>query len=250
MSTRGGAAEDNTGPRGAQRGRAPEAGGVSIDGDDEPRGGEGATADFGPFAADAEAARAYLVSTRGGAPFLSGADTRLLHGWLSGGVRLGAIVRAIDVVSRKRIASKVRAPLSLASCRAEVARQARRPSGLPRRVVEVEPVATEGPPVPSAVEALYAAAVAELRALPPGEAESRAEKACGIGRRFYDEAFDVIDREAWLAAAGEALADNRELYADAEWGAICEAWARDALRRRYPALTATRIWEEFACGVD
>ncbi|MBM4367632.1 MAG: hypothetical protein FJ102_15580 [Deltaproteobacteria bacterium] len=223
---------------------------MSDDGDDGPRASDGAAADFGPFAADAEAARAYLVSTRGGAPFLSGADTRLLHGWLSSGVRLGAIVRAIDAVSKKRIASRVRAPLSLASCRAEVARQARRPSGAPRRVIDGTDVATDTPPGTEGVDTLYAAALAEVRALPPEESESRAEKACNIGRRFYDEAFDLVDREAWLAAAGEALADNRELYADAEWGAICEAWARDALRRRYPALTATRIWEEFACGVD
>ncbi len=223
---------------------------MSNDVDDEPLGSAGSDSDFGPFAADAEAVRAYLVSTRGGAPFLSGADTRLLHGWLSGGVRLGAIVRAIDVVVRKRIASKVRAPLSLASCRGEVAKQARRPSLAPRRLVERQPVATDGPPVPDLVASLYARAMAEARALPGGDPESRAEKACMIGRRFYDEAFDLVDREAWLAAAGEALADNRELYAEGDWGSICEAWARDALRRRYPGLTATRIWEEFACGVD
>jgi len=223
---------------------------VSDDGDDGPWASDGAAADFGPFAADAEAARAYLVSTRGGAPFLSGADTRLLHGWLSSGVRLGAIVRAIDAVSRKRIASRVRAPLSLASCRAEVVKQSRRPSAAARRVAQRDEFAAGAPPAPEALDPLYAAALAEVRALPPGDAEARAERACNIGRRFYDEAFDLLDREAWLAAAGEALADNRELYADTEWGAICEAWARDALRRRYPALTATRIWEEFACGVD
>lgn len=229
--------------------------------------------------ANAEAVRAYLVSVRGGAPFLSSLDARLLRAWLEAGVRVGLVARAIDAVNRKRLAQRVRAPLALASCRAEVERLRRHPGGAavrPRRrpapgAVAPErglqaagepadgaaPAPGEGPaetalealPVPPAVAEQFAAARARVSAT-TGSPEARLDAACALAREFFDGAWDLLDRPAWIAAAAADLADNRALYAEGEWAAVCEAWAREALRRRYAALTATRLWEELACGVD
>ena len=44
----------------------------------------------------AEEVRAWLVTARGGAPFLSGADGRLLVSWLEAGVSVADLLRAID----------------------------------------------------------------------------------------------------------------------------------------------------------
>ncbi len=216
---------------------------------------------FGELAADAEAVRAYLVSVRGGAPFLSSVDARLLHDWLGSGVRVGLIARAIDGVNRKRLAQRVRAPLSLASCRAEVGRLRRNPGTVPRPRRREAPPPDHEPqpaheaagalvlPLPASVEALYAQARAEALAV-SADSLARLDHACGVGRRFFDEAWDLLDRPAWIEAAAAELAPNRDLYTDGEWAACCEAWARESMRRRYPGLTATCLWEELGCGVE
>ena len=49
----------------------------------------------------AEEVRAYVVAVRGGAPFLSAADGRLLVQWLERGISVGRILAAIDEVAEK-----------------------------------------------------------------------------------------------------------------------------------------------------
>ena len=200
----------------------------------------------------AEAVRAYLVSVRGGAPLLSSADARLLHGWLHGGVRLGAIVRAIDLVAAKRLARRVRAPLSLSSCRGEVLRQQQQ-AGRWVRSGGSRPVAlpaASGDPGLAAVDKLAAAAERAVAALPESGAERRAIAACGIAARFHDEAWEAGPQARLLEEAAVDLVDARELYDEASWQEALVATARDRLRRRYPSLTATVLWQELAPGLD
>ena len=65
----------------------------------------------------AEQVAAYLVNVRGGAMFLSGADVRLLAQWLEESVPVPAILCAIDKVSDKRRANRVKTRLSLNRCK-------------------------------------------------------------------------------------------------------------------------------------
>ena len=65
----------------------------------------------------AEQVAAYLVNVRGGAMFLSGADVRLLAQWLDEAVPIPAILCAIDQVSEKRRANRVKTRLSLNRCK-------------------------------------------------------------------------------------------------------------------------------------
>lgn len=65
----------------------------------------------------AEQVAAYLVNVRGGAMFLSGADVRLLAQWLDEAIPVPAILCAIDKVSEKRRANRVKTRLSLNRCK-------------------------------------------------------------------------------------------------------------------------------------
>jgi len=56
--------------------------------------------------------------------------------------------------------------------------------------------------------------------------------------------------DSLLADADAALGGSRALYDDAEWEAMRESMARDHLRRRYPSLTGTHIWEESYRAVE
>ena len=72
------------------------------------------------LAVQAEEVRAYVVAVRGGAPFLSAADGRLLVGWLEGGVSVARILAAVDEVAEKRRKKRTRGRLSLTACRRSI----------------------------------------------------------------------------------------------------------------------------------
>ena len=71
-------------------------------------------------AARAEEVRAYLVALRGGAPFLSSADGRLLVKWLDAGIPVPLILTALDRVAARRAAGRQRSRLTLNAARKEV----------------------------------------------------------------------------------------------------------------------------------
>lgn len=231
--------------------------GVSDDG--EEYGGTTHGAGGGKVChADAEAVRAYLVSVRGGAPLLSSTDAHLLFVWLSAGVRIGVIVRAIDTIAQRRIAKKVRAPLALASCRAEIDR-VRRGGKVRGNLSTALPVnvalAVDEPPAcvlpgESAVAQAYAATLLAVDGLDAADAGARCDRAVELGREFYEFAWNSLDPAAALADAATSLAADGAALDQLSWGAACEAIARDRLRRRYPRLTATAIWSEYGLGLD
>ncbi len=203
----------------------------------------------------AEAVRAYLVAVRGGAPFLSPMDSRTLADWLDNGVSVGAILRAVDAVAARRIANRTRAPFTLTSCKGEVKRRAGRmalsvPIDLAARLAHAPPRAGAGTDEDAALHVLADAALAEIGLLAEADAETRALAACAVARRFHERAWDatLATRPAAVAQAALDLEDVRMLYSDAEFARACEEAARDALRQRFPALTATRIWAEFGVG--
>ena len=68
----------------------------------------------------AEEVRAYLVAVRGGAPFLSAADGRLLLEWLEQGFSVARILAGVDDVAEKRRKKMTRGRLTLSACRRTV----------------------------------------------------------------------------------------------------------------------------------
>ena len=61
----------------------------------------------------AEQVRAHLVMVRGGAPFLSPIDSKLLVEWLDSSVPVDVILTAIEEVASRRSKSRLKRPLSL-----------------------------------------------------------------------------------------------------------------------------------------
>lgn len=190
----------------------------------------------------AEEVRAYFVEVRGGAPFLSAADGRRLVAWLEAGVPVARLLVAIDRVAERRRARRVRAPFTLRDLAPELARR--------RGAARVEPVAPAAGGV--GVDALRDRALAAIAALDDPDLEGRGRAACALGRQFFSDAWQALGdtRAAWLAEAAAELDALRDALDEPAFAAACEELARDRLRRQYPELTATRIWEGLGVVLD
>jgi hypothetical protein len=196
--------------------------------------------------ARAEEVRAWLVQVRGGAPFLSSADGRLLADWLDARVPVPTILRGIEIVAERRRARRARTPFTLVSCRSAVEKLAR--AGTTWRTPDDLAAAL----APATPDAAATAALEELARLDEPDPAERARLACGVLRRFHTRVWDELgdERAALVAAAAEEIADLRSALAEDAWLRACEEIARDRVRARYPSLSATRVWEEFGLGME
>lgn len=190
----------------------------------------------------AEQVRAHLVTLRGGAPFLSPFDGRLLLQWLEAGVSVASILLALEQAAERRRKKRSRVILSLRHARSAVLRQLKARVG------------AEGPKAHALglkplVDALTASehvgerqAGADLAAL-TGEGEQLVEQAMQISRDFFTAAWEAADRESLRDAAREDLDDLLSELKPAQADKAIEEVARDLLRQRHPLLAASRIWD-------
>ena len=182
----------------------------------------------------AEEVRAWFVTVRGGAPFLSSADGLALADWLEGGTSVVRLLRAIEETAARRLARRARSPFTLRSVRTALAGKAGPPASA---TPPADPLRIDGE---AELAAEAGAAVAAIRGDDP---ELVARARCVVARAFHDALWEraADARASLLAEAREARADaadlDEALYAD-----LCEQWARERLRRRHPMLTATHIW--------
>ncbi len=205
----------------------------------------------------------YLVAVRGGAPFLSGADGRLLLAWLDAGVSVPAILAAIDGVAERRRRKRARSRLSLTACRRAVdklvaagADDQLSPSTDPVASATAPPAAgpldsfladLEAVEVPADLQDALDRLRAELRVL-----NGQALHADALGRAaarcltaFHQEAWEAAaPRHPDLRARAEAqLAPMRRAIPAASFGDMVEEVARDLLRQELPAVSARRLWD-------
>jgi hypothetical protein len=208
---------------------------------------QGSTVDA-QVAACAEEVRAWLVQLRGGAPFLSAADGKLLADWLDARVPVLTILHGIEVVAERRRAKRTRTPFTLVSCRTTVEKLSKRAQAW--RV----PTDLRGALAPatgtSGADARVDTVLGQLAAL-DGEAPERARQACALLRAFHADVWDSLGDEqaALLTEAAADLADLGALLGEEAFARACEEHARDRVRARYPTLSATRVWEEFGLGM-
>lgn len=226
--------------------------------------------DLAARAAAAEEVRAYLVAIRGGAPFLSGADARLLVDWLDEGVPVPVILGCIDRTAEKRRRQRARSRLTLARCKSEVRKSWGRPGAAP---VDEAEVAAPSPPqsllaraladlvdeiaadAPVALELLplHAELVAQLRALAGRgslELEPAATEAIALCRRFHEAAWDASsEREAALEEARVELAPLEDSLDARTWAALVDESARARLRSRLPGVSADKVWDTLSAAV-
>jgi hypothetical protein len=189
----------------------------------------------------------HLVALRGGGPFLSSVDARLLTGWLLEGVAPALLCTALERVAERRRRRRVKTHLALRSCRAEVKRLR---AGAPTEARPREAPATlpwEAPAPEGTGGDLAGLARAALDAIDRlgGPWEGRIEEAIGVVRRFHAAAWEAASAEqpALRTAAASELAPFRADMDPAEWDAAVEEVARDLLRQRFPLLSASAVWD-------
>jgi len=197
-----------------------------------------------PLAAAAEEVRAWFVQARGGAPFLSGKDGRLLVAWLEAGIPVSSILIAIEQVAARRVARRARHPFHLEACEATLKKL--RKGALP---APLELPTTGGSPV-EGEEVLVATARQRLHSL-AGDIEVRLQAACHIVRELHAALWELHRPEhpALLEQASKELEDLAALLGESGLQRAAEERARDSLRRRYPEFSMTRICEELERAV-
>ncbi len=203
----------------------------------------------------AEEVRAYLVNIRGGAPFLSGADSQILDGWLTDGVPVAVILASMDTVAVRRRKRRVRSRMSLNSCRSEVRRlMGSRPSapsaethtGLLSLAGEISAM-TIAPGLSALRRDLVKAltAISEADGTPLEERARLAIRAC---RRFHEGVWAALadQHAAMLADASAELDGLRSVLKENAWQAAVEEVARDRIRARFPLISAQVVWERLS----
>ncbi len=185
----------------------------------------------------AEEVRSHLVVLRGGAPFLSPLDGRLLLEWLEAGIGVPAILRALEQAAAKRLERRVKSPLSLRSVKARVTRSGRQSvEDSPQNLVGL----VDG--LKGSSDPLVQLAAQELAGL-RGSGDDLARDALKVVRWFHEEDWARADREDLLEQAAAELLDLRDRYDDKQWSAALEEVARNKLRRQHPLLSATAVWD-------
>jgi len=216
---------------------------------------------FGTDRADAaEAVRAYLVAIRGGAPFLSGADGRLLLVWLEQGVPVPLMLTCIDRVAARRQQQHARSRLTLTRCKSEVrkawgsASDEERPKAQPTPVDDARPdlmrwlEQVSAAPPPTDLHGAFARLIHTCRGLcdgPPASAEHLGASAMDAIRRFHEAAWDAHPDLDGLRTSAAAALSGLDLPMSMET-ALIEEGARATLRRHTPLVSAEKLWDSLS----
>lgn len=187
----------------------------------------------------AEEVRAALVTLRGGAPFLSPFDARLLLAWLTAGVPVRVILYALEQTADARRAKKARTPLHLRHAAKAVDKILAVRLPTIRTGQGLEPIAQRLLESTDPLEREAGEAIAALR----GDGEALVQQALGVARRFHERAWERADREALFREADAELGDVAAMIAPEKLGGVREEAARELLRRRHPLLSATALWD-------
>ncbi len=213
---------------------------------------------FGTDRADAaEAVRAYLVAIRGGAPFLSGADGRLLLLWLDQGVPLPIMLSCIDRVAARRQQRHARSRLTLTRCKSEVRKAWGSASDEGQSKAQPAPVDdartdlrrwlehVSAAPPPTDLGGAFVRLVRTCQGLcdgPPASAQHLGASAMDAVRRFHEAVWDAHpDLDGLRTHAAATLSGlNLPLAMETE---LIEEGARATLRRQTPLVSAEKLWD-------
>lgn len=198
----------------------------------------------------AEEVREHLVMLRGGAPFLSSADTLQLVRWFDEGVPVAAILRALDRAWEARRRKPSRLPLGLRQARRHLGAVARRPpSPAPDAAsAPLAPLATlarqlaAGDPASARLLALAEA----LDALDADDPDALARGALAAIRAFRERVWEDTPesgREAARASARDELGDLLDGLDEATSRSLVEEGARARVLAPYARLDATAVWD-------
>ena len=184
---------------------------------------------------DAEQIRAYLVQLRGGGPFLSSYDGRLLLAWMEAEVPVPVVLHALDVAAEKRRLKRSKTPISLRNAQTAVKKAMAGGLELP------EPSGPE--PLRELIRELEAAGGVEAELAGELRGCEDLQEAMALLSQGLERAWEQADREALRARAAEELFLLKESCGESEFQRICEEVARDLLRQEHPLLCARAAWD-------
>lgn len=212
----------------------------------------------------AEAVTSYLVTLRGGAPFLSGADGRLLVRWLEQGVPVPTILTALEQVAERRRKRRTRSRLSLNAAKGVIKKvigeaetaTAAPPPGPDRGALalarDAYACALAAMPLDAQGEPFRDALVTAVRTAPTISPDATATAVIAACRRFHEARWSAMparirdDLEAESRVALSALAETVD---SAVLGDLIEEAARDSLRARTPLVSAREAWTRLGGSV-
>ncbi len=209
-------------------------------------------------ARQAAVVRDYLVTLRGGSPFLSSADGRLLLRWLDGGTPVVAILAALDRAADRRLKRRSKRPLSLQACKVELKPAPLAAGGLGDRAAGPDPMlayveALRAQRVAGPFEAAHQQLISALLALPVsmGSPEERATAGVVLVREFHEAVWIGCDeRPALRAEVADGYASLRGSLPDSLIEGLVEEATRDRLRRRFPLVSARELWDRLLADTD
>ena len=209
------------------------------------------------LARQSDEVRAWFVSLRGGAPFLSAEDGRLLVGWLDGGMGVLALQACIERVADGRRKRKVRGRLTLAGCRGEVRKA--------RKAGATEPSLASSAPVTTGDLSGLRSLAAELRSsagktLPAMDILASALEGIAAGELDLDKAGRSataacrdFHEAIWLALGEERAQIEAQVRAEmagmeaalgaADFAELVGEMARSRVRSRHPLVSAQELWD-------
>ena len=199
---------------------------------------------------------------RGGAPFLSGADARLLVKWLEKGIPVPLILSCLDQVAAKRRKRRTKSRLSLNACKSTV-RKAWAPTDSPSSGTEsAVPIQTAQGlgAIVDQVRDLTAHCVGDAKALQvlvaqldtlqpsgsdPDAMQQLALHVLALFRQFHESLWNASGpTQQTLRERAEAeLAPMKSALSDRQFQDLTEEIARDHLRARYPIVSAQFVWD-------
>lgn len=201
----------------------------------------------------------YVVGLRGGAAFLSGADSQLLGDWLRAGLPVALILAAVDDVADKRRRKRSRKRLTLSDCRKAVEKRWSGSGAV--RLPDTAGAAPDGATAAlSALAEEVAGQVLSAEALAPqaelvatlmglaaegGGPAELGQRAVAAVSRFHAAVWEAsAHRHGALRERAEAeLAALRGAVPPTAWAELVEEVARDLLRQEHPSVSARRVWD-------
>jgi hypothetical protein len=216
----------------------------------------------------AEEVRAYLVTVRGGAPFLSSSDGQLLVEWLDQGVPIAAVLSAIERTARRRTGRRVRTRLTLRACKGEVKKLFGTPESTPggsphgasasqqltHAVLSAEVDRIASLEIPDVARPAHQALVASLRALstssgPPDEVMDELSAAV---RTFHEALWDSTSalQAKFRAQAQASLAPLEAVVSAKVFSDLIDEQVRQSVRQLVPGVEVAPLWEQLNPGAS
>ncbi len=200
----------------------------------------------------AETISEYLITLRGGAPFLSGADCRLLIQWLDDDIPAPAILSALERVALRRRAKRVRTRLSLNATKGELRKLLGKKKQRPKQKSSEHIFAPLQQRILNSLnnaDPFYSLqkSIAQqfLEIDPTTHDKIKAEQAISLISSFHQTVWEESgeERSLLLEKAEEEISEMSSMIPANRWNELVEEIARDQLRSRFPLFSAQMVWD-------